>query len=197
MNLREFDGRSGGCGGTLCPNALLRQLDVLDCTEEQRPAHRRPHACRHQHQRQPPLEGPVPGSFSAFTAAQASSEDVYALFATFVAKEYVTGRAGAFLSPDVAVNYLRTFVQIGKSIFGEVSDQTRYFFTCVDQHANNPKAAWLRGLIKNVHRCMCQRVCRAADEAQSCRYLLVAWPVTSTRSTAHMRSADRRRRRMR
>jgi len=144
-----------------------------------------------------PSKGLYPDSFDAFTAAQASNEDVYALFATFVAKEYVTGRAGAFLSPDVAVNYLRTFVQIGKSMFGEVSDQTRYFFTCVDQHANNPKAAWLRGLIKNVHRCMCQRVCGAADAAHSCRLQLAPWPVTCTRSTAHMRSADRGRRRMR
>ena len=59
-----------------------------------------------------PSKGLYPDSFDAFTAAQASNEDVYALFATFVAKEYVTGRAGAFLSPDVAVNYLRTFVQI-------------------------------------------------------------------------------------
>ena len=148
-----------------------------------------------------PSKGLYPDSFDAFTAAQASNEDVYALFATFVAKEYVTGRGVAtektFLSPDVAVNYLRTFVQIGKSLFGEVSDTTRLFFTCVDQHANTPKAVWLRGLIKNVHRCMCQRVCRAADEAHSCRLQLAAWPVTSTRSTAHMRSADRGRRRMR
>ena len=148
-----------------------------------------------------PSKGLYPDSFNDFTAEQASNEDVYALFATFVAKEYVTGRGGAtektFLSPDVAVNYLRTFVQMGKSLFGDASAETMYFFTCVDPHANNPKAAWLRGLIKNVHRCMCQRVCRAADEAQSCRYVLVAWPVTSTRSTAHMRSADRGRRRMR
>ena len=79
-----------------------------------------------------PSKSLYPDSFEDFTAEQASSEDVYALFATYVAKEYVTGRAGAFLSPDVAVNYLRTFVQIGKSMFGDVSDTTRYFFTCVD-----------------------------------------------------------------
>ena len=72
-----------------------------------------------------PSKGLYPDSFDAFTAAQASNEDVYALFATFVAKEYVTGRGVAtektFLSPDVAVDYLRTFVQIGKSLFGEAS----------------------------------------------------------------------------
>jgi len=118
-----------------------------------------------------PSNGLYPDSFNAFTAEQACTEDVYALFATYVAKEYVTGRGAVFLSPDVAVNYLRTFVQIGKLMFGEVSDTTRLFFTCVDQHANTPKAVWLRGLIKNVHRCMCQRVCRAADEAHSCRLL--------------------------
>ena len=144
-----------------------------------------------------PSKGLYPDSFKDFTPEQACTEDVYALFATYVAKEYVTGRGAVFLSPDVAVNYLRTFVQIGKFMFGEVSDTTRLFFTCVDQHANTPKAVWLRGLIKNVHRCMCQRVCRAADEAHSCRLQLAAWPVTSTRSTAHMRSADRGRRRMR
>ena len=50
-----------------------------------------------------PSKGLYPDSFNAFTAEQASSEDVYVLFATFVAKEYATGRAGAFtgLQQDV------------------------------------------------------------------------------------------------
>jgi hypothetical protein len=53
-----------------------------------------------------PSKGLYPDSFNDFTPEQASNEDVYALFATFVAKEYVTGRGVAtektFLSPDVA-----------------------------------------------------------------------------------------------
>ena len=50
-----------------------------------------------------PSKGLYPDSFNAFTAEQASNEDVYVLFATFVAKEYATGRAGAFtgLQQDV------------------------------------------------------------------------------------------------
>jgi len=63
-----------------------------------------------------------------------------------------------FLSPDVAVNYLRSLVHIGKQKFGEANDSARYFFTCLEAQATNPKALWLKGLIKNMHRSMCQRV---------------------------------------
>ena len=59
-----------------------------------------------------PSKGLYPDSFNDFTPEQASNEDVYALFATFVAKEYVTGRGVAtektFLSPDVAFTYARS-----------------------------------------------------------------------------------------
>jgi len=50
-----------------------------------------------------PSKGLYPDSLNAFTAEQASNKDVYVLFATFVAKEYATGRAGAFtgLQQDV------------------------------------------------------------------------------------------------
>ena len=56
------------------------------------------------------------------------------------------------------MNYLRSLVHIGKQKFGEADDSARYFFTCLEAQATNPKALWLKGLIKNMHRSMCQRV---------------------------------------
>jgi hypothetical protein len=47
-----------------------------------------------------PSKGLYPDSFKAFTPEQACTEDVYALFATYVAEEYVTGRGAVFLSPE-------------------------------------------------------------------------------------------------
>ena len=109
-----------------------------------------------------PSTGPYPNSFEQFTAAQASREDVYALFATWLAKEYDTSNGSAeqktFLSPDVAVNYLRSLIHIGKAMFGSADDTARYFFTCLEGQTTNPKALWLKGLIRNMHRSMCQRV---------------------------------------
>jgi len=109
-----------------------------------------------------PSKGLYPNSFDEFTAALACKEDLYALFATWLALEYDTSNGNSqektFLSPDVAVNYLRSLVHIGKQKFGEANDSARYFFTCLEAQATNPKALWLKGLIKNMHRSMCQRV---------------------------------------
>jgi hypothetical protein len=101
-------------------------------------------------------------TFDEFTAALACKEDIYALFTTWLAMEYDTSNGSSqektFLSPDVAVNYLRSLIHIGKAKFGEANDSARCFFNCLDAQATNPKALWLKGLIKNMHRSMCQRV---------------------------------------
>jgi len=135
----------GRASPTLCPNGGFGRVGQVANVKEECSAH--PY---------------YPNSFDEFTAALACKEDVYALFATWLALEYDTSNGNSqektFLSPDVAVNYLRSLIHIGKAKFGEANDSARYFFTCLEAQATNPKALWLKGLIKNMHRSMCQRV---------------------------------------
>ena len=109
-----------------------------------------------------PLKGMYPCSFDAFTPDMACTERIYGLFATWLAEEYDTSDRKAeqptFLSPDVAVAYLRALIHTGKAKFGHVDARAGLFFTCVDAHSTSAKAQWLKGLINNMHRTMCQRV---------------------------------------
>ena len=90
------------------------------------------------------------------------TERIYGLFATWLAEEYDTrdGRADqpTFLSPDVAVAYLRALIHTAKGKFGKIDHRAQFFFTCVDAHSTSAKAQWLKGLVNNMHRTMCQRV---------------------------------------
>ena len=109
-----------------------------------------------------PLKGVYPNSFAEFTADHACTEQIYGLYATFLAEQYDTtaGRADqpTFLSPDVAVAYLRALIHTGKAKFGQIDDRARFFFTCVDAQSTSAMAQWLKGVINNMHRTMCQRV---------------------------------------
>lgn len=109
-----------------------------------------------------PLKGVYPASFDEFTADHACTEQIYGLYATFLAEQYDTtgGRAEqpTFLSPDVAVAYLRALIHTGKAKFGQIDDRARFFFTCVDAQSTSAMALWLKGVINNMHRTMCQRV---------------------------------------
>lgn len=109
-----------------------------------------------------PLKGVYPRSFDAFTPDMGCTERIYGLFATWLAEEYDTSDGKAdpptFLSPDVAVAYLRALIHTGKAKFSHIDDRARLFFTCVDAQSTSAKALWLKGLINNMHRTMCQRV---------------------------------------
>ena len=71
-----------------------------------------------------PVKGMYPCSFDAFTPDMACTGRIYGLFATWLAVEYDTsdGRADqpTFLSPDVAVAYLRALIHTGKAKFGHI-----------------------------------------------------------------------------
>ena len=111
-----------------------------------------------------PLKGVYPASFDEFTADHACTEQIYGLYATFLAEQYDTtgGKAEqpTFLSPDVAVAYLRALIHTGKAKFGQIDHRARFFFTCVDAQSTSAMAlpVWLKGVINNMHRTMCQRV---------------------------------------
>ena len=109
-----------------------------------------------------PLKGVYPASFDEFTADHACTEQIYGLYATFLAEQYDTtgGKAEqpTFLSPDVAVAYLRALIHTGKAKFGHIDDRARLLFTCVDAQSTSAMALWLKGVINNMHRTMCQRV---------------------------------------
>ena len=109
-----------------------------------------------------PLKGVYPASFDEFTADHACTEQIYGLYATFLAEQYDTnaGRAEqpTFLSPDVAVAYLRALIHTAKGKFGKIDHRAQFFFTCVDAQSTSPMALWLKGVINNMHRTMCQRV---------------------------------------
>ena len=109
-----------------------------------------------------PLKGVYPNSFAEFTEDHACTEQIYGLYATFLAEQYDTtgGKAEqpTFLSPDVAVAYLRALIHTGKVKFGQIDHRARFFFTCVDAQSTSAMALWLKGVINNMHRTMCQRV---------------------------------------
>ena len=58
----------------------------------------------------------------------------------------------------MAVAYLRALIHTGKAKFGQIDHRARFFFTCVDAQSTSAMALWLKGVINNMHRTMCQRV---------------------------------------
>ena len=78
-----------------------------------------------------PSTGPYPNSFEQFTAAQASREDVYALFATWLAKEYDTSNGSAeqktFLSAHGAhLGSWKSHSNLGRNRRSSAADSTRH-----------------------------------------------------------------------
>ena len=64
----------------------------------------------------------------------------------------------------MAVGYLRALIHTGKAKFGHIGSGARLLFRGVGPRSTSAKALWLKGLINNMHRPMCQRVSPAQRE---------------------------------
>ena len=90
-----------------------------------------------------------------------SNTEVYALFASYLTREYKQegGRnSGDFLAYDSVLGYFGSIMNQAKDKFKATgTDKARLFFTCVDSDANTEAALWYKGLMKTLKRELFER----------------------------------------
>ncbi|KAL1495573.1 hypothetical protein AB1Y20_000282 [Prymnesium parvum] len=99
----------------------------------------------------------------------ACSEELYERLAHYLVNEHTIPEgqrnAGAFLSCNVAINYLCILLNMAAAKFKTIgNDRTKLFLTCLDVNASTQAAMWLRGLKKKMTRIIFERAKESGQE---------------------------------